>query len=469
MSQGFYLFCNTKYFISMRKIVIVSLMIFISGFASCQDYKLEGIIENYPGRKVYLSDFYGDQNKIIDSVKTGNNGSFQFSFSESQPAGMYRLFYGDKSFIDVIFNHEDVELLTSINDPFENTEIIRSNENLLFYDYLKFNSSSLYKIDLLQPLVRYYPKDDPFALTVRNEYVKLQDDLHEYIDSIASNYPSSYTSKIALMERQPKIIPDLSAFEQRIYLKLHYFDGADFSDTSLLRSNVISSKLIGYLSLYQNSNLTKDQLENEFIKAVDTILSKVSVNRYVYEFALDYLIGGFDKYNFNRVIEYIAEKSILEEFCEYTEQSSELEKRIETLKRLAIGKEAPDFEVIDLDGKSITLSEIDKDYVVLIFWASWCPHCTQVLPKLRDFYKRQDIDYLEVISISIDTSMSDYQDFIEVGGYNWINVCDYKGWESDPAKLFGIYATPTLILLDNNRKILAKPGTIGEIEAIINK
>lgn len=447
--------------------ITLALMVLSTSLTQCQRFKLEGILEDYPDQSVYLLDFWGDQNQLIDSTTTNPSGYFAFNFDDSIPTGMYRLFFKNNSFVDVILDNKPVRILTQTEEPFEHMQVLESDENKRFYRYLHFRSLHLYKLDLLQPLIRFYPEKDSFYFQVKHQYIQIQDRLTSFTDSILQNHPTSFTSKIAAIEREPLLDPEYSAFEQNLFMKLHYFDNIGFDDTTLLRSNAISNKILGYLSLYQNSNLNKEQLEAEFIKAVDTLLSKTNQNRYIYEFVLDYLIGGFDKYNFNQVIEYIAEHSALEEFCEYTEKSSELEKRIETLKRLAIGNTAPDFETRDIFDNPITLSDIDKAHILLVFWASWCPHCNKVLPQLKSFYKENENADLDVIAVSLDTSYSEYQQIILDQDYYWINICDFAGWDNEIASLYGIYATPTMILLDRNRKIIAKPGSVHELKAAL--
>lgn len=446
------------------KNIIFLFFLSLSVLTFSQNYTIEGTIEDFPYSKIYLADFYGDQNNIIDSTQTNESGEFEFIFSQNTAVGLYRLIFGNNSFIDLIFNKENIKFTTKNTLPNDNMKIIISIENLLYYDYLFKRNLCQYKLDLLQPLINYYPKTDSFYLLVKTKYNSTQHEFNDYVNGLTQNNPNTFMSKFAAFDNPPLIDPELSPLEQNIFLQSHFFDNTDFTDTALLRSNVISTKIISYLSLYQNQRFTKEQLEDSFMQAVDTIMAKASVNTIIYEFVIDYLISGFEKFDFFRVITHIAENTEVDKLCVKKENTSELENRIEILKNLAIGKQAPEIHTTDLPGNEINLEELDFDNTLIIFWASWCPHCKKVLSEIKQIYDKQDKKTLEIIAISIDTSKTELTNYLLKGDYNWINICDFVGWDSQPAKDYGIYATPTMLLLDRNKKIIAKPGSAYELE-----
>ncbi|MBQ9780211.1 MAG: TlpA family protein disulfide reductase [Clostridia bacterium] len=45
---------------------------------------------------------------------------------------------------------------------------------------------------------------------------------------------------------------------------------------------------------------------------------------------------------------------------------------------------APDFEVLDKDGKTVKLSDFRGKPVVINFWATWCPPCKAELPDFNE-------------------------------------------------------------------------------------
>ena len=253
------------------------------------------------------------------------------------------------------------------------------------------------------------------------------------------------------------------------FLKQHYWDKVDFKDTALLRSNVFADKVISYLAIYQNNRLNQKQLEAEFIKAVTISLGAASVCPETYKFMLDYLVGGFDKYHFDDVITYIADNFQDPFSCEDAARKSSLQKKLDNFKKLSVGKTAPDIQVPDLKGNKVSLLSIQNDYTLLVFWSSHCPHCTDMMPKLKTWYDKQKIKKLEVVAVSLDTSRNDWLTFVKKEKLNWINVSELSGYSGKAEDEYNVYATPTMYLLNREKKIIAKPITWGELEQDLNQ
>ncbi len=447
----------------MKKFVL-AILVFISFSINAQQFTINGRIIGTEAKKVFLSDFYGSEKRAFDSTAVDKNGSFKFMLPKNQPVGMLRMRFGENRFIDVILNREDIAFETYADALIDSLEFTQSIENKLYFEYMKRRNESEYRLSLLEPLLSRYPSGDKFYKSISQEYTQLSDELEAFTNNLISENKNTFAAKIVKLDLSPT--PDLSLLEDaRIdFMKAHFFDNADFSDTSLLRTNLISTKIIQYLSFYQNNRMPKEQLEIEFIKAVQVIMAKTKSSPEVYAYAMDYLIGGFQNYGFERVITYIADNINLEESCVDDERKAKLENKVESLKKFAIGLKAPDFTATDLLGKTIKLSEIKSENTLLIFWATWCPHCTRLIPELKKIYLDGNKEKLEIISVSLDESRPELEKFVNEAGCNWINISDFKKWKGDIVQLYDIYATPTMFLLSKDRTIIAKPMTFDEVK-----
>ena len=106
----------------------------------------------------------------------------------------------------------------------------------------------------------------------------------------------------------------------------------------LLKTNILTGKVISYLSLYQDQNMSQEELEAQLIIAVDTILYKAFVDQQVYEFIVGFLIKGFEAIGFEKGLEHIATQNQLAELCVNSDRKKELENKMELIRRLAVGK-----------------------------------------------------------------------------------------------------------------------------------
>ncbi|MCK4677219.1 MAG: redoxin domain-containing protein [Bacteroidales bacterium] len=453
----------------MKNSMLIVLFISLSVFAFSQEaHKLTGRVTNFPGGLVYLASFYGERAPVVDSLIISQDGVFEFEMNSSKTGGYYRVILIKDRYIDLIYNHENIVFSTDYENPFDSLHIITSQENKIYYDFLSFIKNNQLKQDLLGPMVEYYPKDDPLYKEIRVRYHDIQQNRRNYIDSISEQYSGTYVSRVITTQQRPFLSADLIEKERIEYLKDHFWDEIPLNDTSLLRSTVYPNLVMEYLSLYGDRSFSQTELEESFMDAVDVIQWAALDNDIIYGFILEYLIKGFERYHFDKVLDHIANNYAQEENCKNENLSTEVQKRLENYQNLSVGKPAPAINMVDINQNSVTLNNRSSEYLLLVFWASWCPHCIQLLPRLTDIYSNNDLG-LEIIAISLDNNQEDHLKAVEEGTYPWINCSDYKGWNSQAAVDYNIYATPTMFLLDKERNIITKPITYRELMIELGK
>lgn len=112
-----------------------------------------------------------------------------------------------------------------------------------------------------------------------------------------------------------------------------------------------------------------------------------------------------------------------------------------------MGIRASNIIIPDKIEKVIDLSKIKAVKTLLVFYASWCPHCKTSLPQLNE-YQNTHKD-LEILAISLDNKKEDWTEFIIDNKIELTNLNDPNGWDGKAASDYYIYATPTMFLLDN--------------------
>lgn len=447
----------------MKKILLF-ILAFTPVFMTAQKHYIAGKISGFEGKSIKISTFYGNENKPGDSVLVAAGGSFKYLVPEKHLSGMFRFRLDKERFIDIIYNFENISFRTTYNELIDSLIFLESTENQVYFEYLKQRNQISYKKELLNPLLSLYPPDDSFYQQIVIKSETLETSFEQFVQELIKNNSKLFVSRIVKMDHPPSLPPSFTDQAKNDYMKVHFFDNMDFGDTAMLRTNIVPGKLLQYLSLYQNNRMSKEQLEIEFIKAVQVIMTKTREYPEVYQYSMNYLISGFESYGFEKVITYIADNINLEETCVDDERKALLEKKVESLKKYAIGKQIPDFSVTSIEGEKISLSTTESEYLLVVFWATWCPHCTRLLPDLTKIYFPESKNKFQILAISLDDEPKELEDFLKDGNYRFSVACDYKKWKGDLVQLLDIYATPTMFLIQKDRTILAKPTTFDELK-----
>ena len=444
-------------------------MTFFMGFLLCtlhsiygQSWLIQGTIENAEEGPVRLASYYGDRFKVVDSMDT-MSGFFYFILPDDSPPGIYRVIYTESSggvrsqnrFVEFIFNQENIEIYVASAVPGPVPYFEGSVENQVYSDFVNFELG--YEDQLMDVYGQLYSagsggKAHPDLV---RQYNELQSQRSFYMDSVTRVHPDLYSVRIMNAFRAP-LIPGEMSHRQRIdTLKQCFFDHAAMDDPGLLYAPVYTYKIIDYLSLYKVDTLTLEQQELQFIEAVDRIMVNVSGQEELRSFVVEFLLGGFEMLDMEQVQVHIAEQ-YLDQACE-SDIVELILSRMEGYKRMSPGEQAPDFVIRDLEGRTLQLSDLTNDYVLLVFWASSCEHCREMLPELHEWYLAENDLDLEVVAFSIDTSEADFMWYVNELRPQWITTRDPLGWYGKVPTEYHIYATPSMFLLDKKRTILDRP------------
>ncbi len=448
----------------MKTILFIIFIFFTGHLFSQTGNTVHGEIRNSSGKKIFLSSIYGEKYTLMDSTVVDPSGHIAFTLKPGTPEGLYRISTGKEKYLNLVLNHENIDFVTDSESLADSVRFLSSSENQCYYFYMRMDRKNQAKLEILVPVLDYYPEKDAFYSLAVREFEAIQKRQKTVLDSISLLYPDSYSVRIFRLQQAPFIQAGMSKEERMKWLKDHFLDQINFKDTLLLRSDAWVNKAVSYLSLFSNNRYSQKQLETEFIKAVTIILSAATVNPDVYKFLLDYFVGGFDKYHFDAVITYIADNFQDPFSCEDQARKTNLQKKLENFKKISVGKIAPDIEVPDIKGRPIRLSAISSEYTLLIFWSSQCSHCVEMMPKVKQLYDKQKPKRLEVLTVSLDTNRKAWTTFISNEKLNWLNASELKGFNSKSTDEYNIYATPTMFLLDRGKKILSKPISYRELE-----
>lgn len=80
-----------------------------------------------------------------------------------------------------------------------------------------------------------------------------------------------------------------------------------------------------------------------------------------------------------------------------------------------VNVEAPDFELPDANGKMISLRSQRGHPVLLNFWATWCPPCTEEMPSLESLAAGLEGSDIRTLAVTVDEGWTEVRNFFVRG------------------------------------------------------
>ena len=99
--------------------------------------------------------------------------------------------------------------------------------------------------------------------------------------------------------------------------------------------------------------------------------------------------------------------------------------------------------------------ELPAEYLVLYFYDPDCGHCKKKTPILKAAYQELLNMGVEVVAANIASEEAKWKSYIIENELNWVNVADMD-FQSNFRMDYNIKTTPTIYILNNERKIIAK-------------
>ena len=157
-----------------------------------------------------------------------------------------------------------------------------------------------------------------------------------------------------------------------------------------------------------------------------------------------------------------------------TEAYQKNSERLHNMKTSVPGNVYKDIISKDPEGNEIALSEYagKGKYVLLDFWASWCPPCREEMPNLVSLYEKYKDKNFELVGYSLDQAEDAWKNGIEKLNMTWPQMSDCEFWDSPAVKLYAVQSIPCTILIDPEGKIIER-GLAGDnlskkLESLIN-
>ncbi len=467
----------------MKKHSLLLLSFFVvMAFANGQGFTVTLKTPSYQSGLAYFTYYMGKNRNIEDSTYINSKGVAVFKGDRRLPGGIYSIVFPGKNLsVDFFINKE--QQLTIVADSAKLLDIVvqGSTENALFQQYQKVvnEKGGLMQQERTAYMASTTKKDSALHEQKYNEYNKA---LNAYRENIIAQSPESMMALFLNTMKEPEIIIKNPVTRQDTldnyqYYKRHYWDGITFMDERIIRTPFFLPKLERY---YRE---IMPQAPDSIIKALDYKLLLARTCPEMYKFLLNWLTDEYIN------PKYMGQDAVFVHlFNKYHSKgvSNWLnEKQLETISRRAymqmsnlLGEKAADLEMIDSTGKPVNLYSLNANFVLVAFWDPTCGHCKEEIPRIDSIYqaswKAKGVKIFAVLS-EPDKKNEWIQYTKEKKLFDWTHAYQTKEMEqrtTDAQKpsfrqLYDVIQTPTLYLLDKEKRIIGKKLTWKQFDDLL--
>ena len=267
--------------------------------------------------------------------------------------------------------------------------------------------------------------------------------------------------------------------ERAEWLALHYWDQFDFTDTTDIRSTLFFEQALSdYLYILQQASPVR---QAEGLKALlwkaetgyqpngtnaspQPSLQKAFLNR------LDELLEAYLAFSYSPMQDNEMYIAVLEYITQSDSWSEEEKIRPSILLELCLknrkGTPATDFDYVVADGTKSHLYALSSPYVILFFYDPECTHCRQEIEQMQHskaLNKALEKHQLQLLTIYPYADTTAWRTTLANLPTAWINSYNPESTILSD-ELYELKITPALYLLDSQKKVLVREGSLSEIE-----
>jgi thiol-disulfide isomerase/thioredoxin len=156
---------------------------------------------------------------------------------------------------------------------------------------------------------------------------------------------------------------------------------------------------------------------------------------------------------------------------EYPDSSWARVVRGATTRQEAVGKTMEMAFKDAITGTPIDIADFRGKAVVVDFWAAWCTDCAADAPYMKRMYDQYKDKGVTFVGVSLDMPVADGGlDALQVAvarhQFTWPQYYLGREWDSDFSVKWGVFAIPTVFVLDQQGKVVTTEGR-GKLETFL--
>ncbi|RKD88385.1 TlpA disulfide reductase family protein [Mangrovibacterium diazotrophicum] len=442
------------------------LIFLLPSFGNAQAYQINIDIPAYRDSQLIVAGYYFGNLFVKDTLQLNSSGHAIFQGVKPLDEGIYQLYLNNKTSYDFLVG-SDQKFNITIPAGSKKAEIKGAVESEKFQGYINFLAKQKNKFhELSDKEQRLSPKSDSLQ-KVKTEIQKLDKDVKKYRFQEGTKNKDNFYGKVLLAGHQVELddsqIPP--AYQARDSLKWvyeynfrknHYWDYFDLGDIGLWHTPFVKDRLTEYFNrvLLQSP----DSVLPEAIRIIEEHRDNPELFQNLTSFLTNNSIQS-KVMGMENVFVALAERYYLSGQASWADEKTleNIGREVALRKNNLVGHIAPELLLEGANGEFHSLHQSPTAYTLLVFWEPGCSHCKHEIPKLYDeIFLKAKPSQLSVYAVYTMTDKKEWTDFIDEHELNdWMNLWD-PTQISDMKLLYGVRTTPSLFLLDKDKKIVAK-------------
>ena len=281
-----------------------------------------------------------------------------------------------------------------------------------------------------------------------------------FVSFLTAACPSARCQGLSL----PEIPDSLTAPEERAeYLCLHWWDGFDFADTTLIsRPRITEQAFVDFLSVLPYAADASVPLDTMFRRAS----ADPAMFSHFVALGEKYLAGRWSPMRDEDM--YIVMLRVLASGDPFPAgESGRARFRLDMALKNRPGEPATDFGYVLRDGRCGSLYGTDAEYLIVFFNDPGCAECREVragLENSSDLARLLGEGRVRILSLCVSGNAANLRAAIvgEEGSDGWIDAFD-EAQTVYAERLYDLQSLPVLYLLDSDKRVLLKDATVEQI------
>lgn len=343
------------------------------------------------------------------------------------------------------------------------------NEGFLAYNKFLFKQETLSRSIQQQLQAARTAADSAKVQPLQQELGKK---IQEFRTGFIAEHPGNILSTIFLAMKEP-VVPQQPVGADSLfayhYFKSHYWDEVDLESDRLVRTPILEGKLKKYFT--QLVPVHPDSI----IVDCDAMIARTRKSKEVFKFVLWWLTYNYESSPYmgmDAVFVHLVEKYYVpgEAFWLNDEQLNKIVDRAYTMAPNLIGRQAAPLQFKDTAARPLSLYKTPARFTVLVFWDPTCGHCKTEIPRLDSAWNASwKSRGVAMIGVKTEGTREEWLQFIKEHHLKgWIHGSDPEA-ETNYRRLYDVYSTPMVYLLDEKKKIVAKRLGVEQLQEFLDR